>query len=114
MFAYVRASKIPVPKETLVRGVGGTVVVRFNTAGQGGAGFRMTGQVWFGSGEAGPAVEAEGASPDGRDAKSSGIKVGGDEVVFEGGAGLAAKAGWGVSCLRTALLATLYFKVEFF
>ena len=59
----------------------------------------MTGQGEVGAGEAGPGVGAEGAIPEGRDARSSRSEVGGDKGVFEvDGAGLAVEAGWGVSC----------------
>ena len=46
-------------------------------------------------------VSAEGAGPEGRDAKSSVRTVGGEYVVIEWGAGLVVEVGWVVSCLLT-------------
>ena len=61
--------------------------------GKGGAGVRMTGQGWVGDVESGLEFGAEGARPEGRDAKSS------ESEVVDGGGGdgdfavLAIKAG---------------------
>ena len=114
MSEYVRASAIPGPKETLVRGVGATEGDGDGTAKQGGSRIWTTGQVGFGDGESGLGVGAEGAVLEGRDAKSYGSKVGDNDGVFEDdGTGLAVKEGWGVLCAtESTRLATLEAKLN--
>ena len=96
MSACGRSSKTSSQNETLVGRVGAAGV-----AGAGTARIRMTGQGWVGAGEARLEVRSEGAGPEGRDAESSGIKIGGDDGVVEGNVRLEVKVGWVVSCLRT-------------
>ena len=73
---------------------------------------------WYGPSTVGSRTEvgAEGAGPGGRDAESSGIKVGEGDVAEDEGniSGLAVKAGWGACKVVSTLIATLESKVDFF